>query len=84
MNILNVDIKRINNGIDQYCAINSENLMPYLICSEETEKLIISQCCVCGSKEGLERFNKEPKISAYCGCKILNDNSLKLGEIEIR
>jgi hypothetical protein len=83
MNILTIDTNRINEGIDRFYMIN-RGKTPYVICSEETVKLIISKCSIIGSKEGIENFKNEGKIGAYCGCKILNDNSLKLGEVEIR
>lgn len=82
MNILTIDTNRINEGIDLFNA-NNRGKSPYVICSEETVKLIVSKCSILGSREGIEKFKNNGMVGAYCGCKILNDNSLKLGEVEI-
>jgi hypothetical protein len=83
MNILTIDTDKLNEGIERY-KITHNNREPYIICSEETEKFIASQCRIFGTAEAIEKFKSNPKLSYYCGVKLLRDNSLGLGSVEIR
>ena len=83
MNVLTVDTDRINEAIERYKLINN-GVNPYIICSEETEKLIALQCRVFGTVDAIEKFKSNPKISYYRGVKVLRDDNLGLGCVEIR
>jgi hypothetical protein len=83
VNILNIDLEQINKKIYEYIGTNSE--MPYIVCNDETEKIIIAKCYENRLIIRLDRYSKcRDTITQYYGCTILNDNSLKLGEIKIR
>lgn len=80
MNVLTIDFDKINDEVFRY----NRNSMPYIICSEETGKLIVSKCTIFASKEEIEEIKDKGMIAQFNGCKVLNDNSLKLGEVKIR
>jgi len=83
VNILTVDIERINQKIYEYIAINNE--MPYIICSDDTKGIIISKCY--DERVGFRldrRLDRKDILTQYYGCTILSDNSLRLGEVKIR
>lgn len=83
MNIIKIDLDQINKKIYEYIGVNSE--MPYIVCNDETEKIIISECYENRLTIRLDRFSKyRNTITQYYGCTILNDNSLKLGEVKIK
>ncbi len=85
INILSIDTTKIINEINRIKgSLATLNKMPYIICSEDTEKLIISECIIFDSPADINNFKNKERISKFCGCKILIDNSLKLGEIDIR
>lgn len=83
MNILNVNIDKITEKIYEYTGTKGE--MPYIICSDDTEKVIIAKCYENRLTVRVDRYLKgRDTITQYYGCTILNDNSLKLGEVKIR
>jgi hypothetical protein len=92
MNILSVNLEKLNDEIDKFVSTN--NRSPYIICSEKTTDLMAynvkldSSHFMCSSNY-IERRNKELLDvnyvnGVYVGVKILIDNSLKLGEVEVR
>ena len=87
--ILHIDKHKLDYEIQLYIAATGRN--PYIICSEETEDIMIkaldyiSSQAYCDNITALKKNHPNEKlITMYCGCKLLIDNSLKLGEIEIR
>lgn len=83
MNILTVDLEQINKGIYEYIAINSK--LPYLICSDNTSSIILAKCYEDNKFYFLDKYIlKKDIIKQYYGCTLLSNNSLRLGEIEIR
>lgn len=83
MNIFKVDLDKINEKIYEYTGTNGE--MPYIICSCDTEQIILAKCYEDRLTVRVDRYLKSREtITQYYGCTILNDNSLKLGEVKIR
>ena len=90
INILTIDIKKIDVGLGEYARVF--NRTPYVICSDDTANLMIAQCSKnydCYIYTGnefklIENKNVNGTLKQYKGCSILIDNSLKLGEVEIR
>ena len=82
MNIIKVDTDKLFSGINKYQA--KFNITPYIICNHNTIQLIASQFTVIGSKEDILRFKETGMVASYKGYKVLEDESLELGEVEIR
>jgi len=85
MNIIKVDTDKLFSGINEYQA--KFNITPYIICNQSTIQLIASQFTVIGSKEDILKFKETEEtgmIASYKGYKVLEDESLRLGEVEIR
>lgn len=80
MNIISYDISKIHKEIAIYKALHL-NKSPYIICSEDTLRLILSII----DPEKIYIYAKDNTVvRTFIGCKVLEDNSLNLGEIEIR
>ena len=80
INIVTYDVSKIHDAIFKYNALHFSN--PYIICSNDTKNLIAS----ISNPENFYHFvdKNQSAINTYLGCKMLEDNSLKLGKVEVR
>lgn len=75
------DLVQLDRQIDSYDALNHYH--PFLICSEETKHILLDKYKKNRFPmiKDLERY-QEPDM--YYICKVIIDNTLPFGEIEIR
>ena len=81
---LDVDYTELNHKIGEYRKQN-ENKMPYLIMNEFTLRVLEinwTRKDIFKDIEDIEK--KDGYVGMYMGCKIMIDNDLVMGEIDIR
>jgi hypothetical protein len=76
INVLSIDEKKLMDNLDIFVAEQNKN--PYLIMSKDTSELIIDQY------EETFPFKKFADLIHYQGYRVLIDNDLDIGEIDIR
>ena len=73
---MNVD--KLTNELERFCVTHEYN--PYIIMSQETADAIGCQIC----SDYYFDYAKFAYVSYFRGYKILIDNELKFGEVDIR
>lgn len=71
---VSLNIPELNKDIEEYYQKNGKE--PYIIMSDTTANLLASTFEYRGNKKGF--------VSLYRGFTVLRDNSLEVGEIDVR
>lgn len=81
-NIFNIDIDfaELNDRIEEFSIV--ENVDPYLVMSKDTAKVIANQCCEFAVDTS--SMKETGRLGKYKGYKILIDNDLSVGDVDVR
>lgn len=79
-----IDFNKLDKELYEYMMLNGYE--PYLFMRKDTLNAILNECPTVD--DTLEHYQIRAKVNGvagyYCGCKVFEDNTLKLGEVEIR
>lgn len=77
---IKIDFKELDNEIKEF--VNTQNSDPYLIMSKDTAKVITNQCCK--FRVDLSNIKEYGRLRQYKGYKVLIDDDLSIGDVDIR